>query len=156
MDDQVTKYLEGRYQHLLDFYDDFAARNVRYHQWSSIYVIVVSASLPILISIQSKYPWVTWMSMTLSASVAAVAALQSKFQFHRSWISFRSTWNSLLRERVLLENKIGDYAVSERPGALFVERIEALIDREYDDWQSSQKHLLGKDSVPDAADIQTG
>lgn len=137
----ISKYLTERYEDQIGWYDSKAARNQTiYHlmQWS---LIVLAAITPILI--EFKPPrlgagWVEWATVT-SAVVAILTAGLKTFKYQENWINYRTTCETLRKEKYFYEAGLGEYAGAEDKEALFVDRVESLISRENTMWVSTHR-----------------
>ncbi|MFZ2651816.1 MAG: DUF4231 domain-containing protein [Burkholderiaceae bacterium] len=135
MDDAaIKKYLAGDYAKAVKFYDDRACRAKRWFNGLSIYLSVVAALLiPIVAFAPAGLCW-RILAASLSASMVVSTALLAHFRCHENWLSYRGSWDSLERERRLFENGAGAYGSVADSGALFVERVEAILAREGTDF----------------------
>ena len=132
-DEEYERYLNGRYSHLVGFYDKRAQENKRWHRACSVFIIVVSGILAPLIStgLLSKHPMIGGF---LSASVVIATAISSHFQFNETWLNYRKTWDALKREPYLRDARVADYVNVADRNALFVERIESVASEEGNEW----------------------
>ena len=86
-------------------------------------VIVCAALIPLLSGLQATLPWLTG---SLGALIAVLEGLQQLNQYQQNWILYRSTCESLKREKYLYLAKAGPYAGVSDARALLAERIESL------------------------------
>jgi len=86
-------------------------------------VIVCAALIPLLSGLQATLPWLTG---SLGALIAVLEGLQQLNQYQQNWIRYRSTCESLKREKYLYLAKAGPYAGVSDARALLAERIESL------------------------------
>ena len=86
-------------------------------------VIVCAALIPLLSGLQATLPWLTG---SLGALIAVLEGLQQLNQYQQNWIRYRSTCESLKREKYLYLAKAGPYAGVSDARALLAERIEPL------------------------------
>lgn len=137
-----SQYLTDRYADQIDWYDRKAADNQRIFrllQWS---VIVLAAITPILIELDlddlivegfGHVPTLT------SAIVAILTAGLSTFKYQEHWINYRTTCETLRKEKHFYDAGLGDYRATDDREALFVDRVESLISRENTMWVSTHK-----------------
>lgn len=126
------KFLSERYRPEIGWYDTKSARNKRFYyaiQWS---VIVLSATIPVLIS--SLPINLKWITISLSIILAIGTAGLKTFKFQENWLNYRTIAESLKKELSFFEASIGDYQQAENKESLFVERVESLISRENTLW----------------------
>ena len=86
-------------------------------------VIVCAALIPLLSGLQATLPWLTG---SLGALIAVLEGLQQLNQYQQNWIRYRSTCESLKREKYLYLAKAGPYAGVSDARAILAERIESL------------------------------
>ncbi len=79
----------------------------------------------------------------LGVVVILIEGSHSLFQFHRNWLSYRSTCEQLKHEKYLWLANAGPYG-GEDSIALLAERIEELISKEHSKWVSSRKSSKNK------------
>lgn len=128
-DEQFRAYKEERYETQVRWYGAAAQRNKRYYlafQWA---VIVLSASLPVLISVTSP-----WVSIPMSILLAIGTAALKTFKFQEHWVNYRTIAEALERERRFFDAQLADYREAKDKKALFVERVEGLISGENALW----------------------
>ncbi len=136
----ISKYLTKRYEDQIAWYDSKASRNQTiYHlmQWS---LIVLAAITPVLIELKPQPPaaWVQWATVT-SAIVAILTAGLKTFKYQENWINYRTTCETLRKEKHFYDAGLGEYGSAEDKAALSVDRVESLISRENTMWVSTQK-----------------
>lgn len=69
-------------------------------------------------------------------------------KYKENWINYRTTAETLRKEIHFYRLGSGDYRDSEDREALFVERVESLISREYTLWLTTQRPKEEKKSSP--------
>ena len=74
----------------------------------------------------------------LGAEVVVVEAQQA-YQYHKNWITYRSTAESLKHEKYLYLARADAYAHSKNLLRLLAERIEGLISQEHARWISTRR-----------------
>ena len=134
-----SKYLSDRYEDQIAWYDKSAARNQMAYilmQWP---LIVLAAITPILIELDVKpLGWIHWATLT-SAVVAILTAGLKTFKYQENWITYRTTCETLRKEKHFYDAALGDYGTAQDKEALFVERVESLIARENSMWVGTHK-----------------
>ena len=137
----ISKYLTERYEEQIGWYDSKAARNQTiYHlmQWS---LIVLAAITPVLIELKPQLlvaGGVKWATITSAIVVMLTAGLKT-FKYQENWINYRTTCETLRKEKYFHEAGLGEYAGAEDKEALFVDRVESLISRENTMWVSTHR-----------------
>jgi hypothetical protein len=139
-DEDFQEYFKTRFQALLAFYDKRSMSNKRWHRGCALYILTVSSVLVPLISTGSFLADHKLLGGLLSATIVAVTAAASHFQFNDNWLSYRATWDALQREPHLRMAKLREYASTTDRNSLFVDRVESLASSEGREW-------LGRHSI---------
>ena len=133
-DEEFKAYHDGRYKEELNYYDRKANHNRRCYHVTSVYVLAVSITITPILTVEALKDIGAVVAALLAPTVALVAGIAAHFRFHENWLSFRKTWDALRHEAPWREAKIGDYKDAVDVNALFVERVEALISSEGQEW----------------------
>ena len=115
-------------------------------QWA---LIVLAAITPILIELDlnplghvaangEKGGVIQWATLT-SAIVAILTAGLKTFKYQENWINYRTTCETLRKEKHFYDAGLGAYATAADTEAIFVDRVESLISRENTLWLSTHK-----------------
>jgi hypothetical protein len=140
-EEAFSKYLKDRYENQIDWYDRKAARNqtiYRKLQWS---VVVLAAITPVLIELDldGLIEGLGHAPTLTSAVVAILTAGLNTFKYQETWINYRTTCETLRKERHFYDAGLADYGTANDKEALFVDRVESLISRENTMWVSAHK-----------------
>ena len=127
--EMFAAYVDGRYKHQVEWYDNRAQANKKRYSLVQWAVIILAASLPVLISVAP-----TGVTIPMSVLLAIGTAALKTFKFQENWLSYRTVAESLKKERHYYAAGVGDYGVAEDKEGLFVERVENLISRENTQW----------------------
>lgn len=130
------KYRTERYQPQVAWYDRAATRSRLFYQSLQVPMIVLSVSAPVLVA--SGEDWKI-VAIGVTAFVAAATSLLKVFKFQENWINYRSTAEALKKEIYFYEARVPIYRDTDDPEALFVERVESLIDGENTEWHNAQR-----------------
>jgi hypothetical protein len=103
-------------------------RRYVFFQWG---IIILSALAPILFLIEeiNKY-----IPVVVSILVTIFSAASKTFKFQEKWIEYRTTAESLKKEKHFFDFNLYEYGQCENKERLFVQRVEALISRENTRW----------------------
>ena len=138
-EESFSQYLKDRYQDQIDWYDRKAAHNQTIYRWMQWTLIALAAITPILIELDLEaLGWLQWATLT-SAVVAILTAGMKTFNYQENWINYRTTCETLRKERFFYDAGLGEYAGADDKEALFVDRVESLISRENTMWVSAHK-----------------
>jgi hypothetical protein len=139
---EFEKYLTSRYSSALQFYDRRACQNKWGYRALSVYIIIASAALAALGTINEPPQRV--LVAVLSPTIAIAMGVISLFQLQQNWLSYRATWDALKREPHLRTARLSDYSTTTDPNALFVHRVEALLSKEGAEWLNRQSRDEGQ------------
>ena len=134
-DEEFERYLKQRYECQVKWYDKRASHNKRYSQGFQWAAIIISASVPVLVTLMPDFKWIT---IILSIVLAITTAALKTFKFEENWISYRTVAESLKKEKYYYDARAIEYATAEDKKRLFVERVEALISSENTLWMAIQ------------------
>lgn len=143
--EHIQKYIDVDYARAIKFYDDRANSTKLTYRILSIYIITISALLTPLVAFAPDE--LLWRIVTalLTATIVIATGLLAHLKSHENWLTYRSSWDSLEREKRFFETRSGKYKDAEDPNVLFVEQIETIIAKEGSDFYS--RHAVkGKDS----------
>ncbi len=124
------------------YYSSNAAKYQTHYRRIKIALITLAAVIPVLVFIPGDPS-----RFVVAAAGVAIAVLEGWLllnQYGPLWVKYRTTAESLKRERWLLLSGAGDYkglAVEARMG-LLAERVEALLAEEQQAWTEAQKKAL--------------
>ena len=152
--DDVTfqKYLDEDFAEAVRFYDDRACEAKFWYRFMSVGAIFISFVLTLIIAFGKIETELRVVSVGLSALMSALTALLSHFKSHENWLSYRSSWDALLRERRFYETGSGEYKNATDKDTLFVERIEAILARESSEFYA--RHAKGEGEVKASATLK--
>lgn len=131
---KIKKFLEGRYKEQVDWYDQKAISNKKWNNILQILVIVVAAILPVSAVLEFKWP-----TVVLSAIVAIGTGILKFCKFEEHWHNYRTTCETLKKEKSYYDANIGEYKTAAEPEELFVERVENLISQAHTKWDTAVK-----------------
>ncbi len=140
------RYVADRYDDQVTWHDRKAVLNKRLYLsfQTAIVVLAVVTSVTTALDLQNFVaPW--WaIPVGASALVSIMTALQKVFQFQELWIGYRTTAESLRKERYLHLVRTGEYGFSDSPDRLFVERVENILSRQTSGWASQQSKTTNR------------
>jgi hypothetical protein len=126
----IDNFLAEDFAKALKFYDDRAKSSKRYYRILSIYLIVVSSLLTLLVAFSQNDLYCRIISAALSATIAIATGLLAHLKCQENWLSYRKSWDALERERRFYETGTSVYYDAEDKDILFVERVEAILSQE--------------------------
>jgi len=138
--EKFDRYLTDRYEDQINWYDRKSVWNQLWYKRLQWGLIVLSSITPILIAIDAlddKMVWLAAIPLTTATLVAIFTATIKTFSFQENWLNYRTTCETLRKEKFLYDAGAGAYARVTDKEALFVERVESLISRENTLWLAS-------------------
>jgi hypothetical protein len=146
MSEQLPAYLSERLDDQISWYGKRSAYNKLRFRICQLIVIVASAVIPIInlgVPLTDGDPiQALGITAILGAVITIVTALSQMDTYFETWVLYRTTGETLKRERFLYINNAADYsAVSgEAKNKLLVERVEAMLSSENSKFLSLQQH----------------
>jgi len=116
----------------IGWYNAKAKTNQQWYKALKLLQILFGALVPVVAAANGDKV----ILAALGAGVVVIEAIQQLYQFHRNWIAYRATCETLLREQHLYEVGGGDYASAPDRTVLLAERLETVISRETGEWAS--------------------
>ena len=150
----IKKYLADDYAKALKFYDDRARSSKTAYRAFSIYLIVASALLTVLVALAPDQECWRIITPALSATLVIATGMLAHLKSHENWLSYRASWDALERERRLFETASGPYRSVPDKAALFVERVEAVLAKEGADFFARHASVEKTDANPSTRDAQ--
>ena len=130
----IKKYLAEDYAKALTFYDNRARSSKTVYRVFSVYLIVASSVLTLLVALAPDQELWRITTAALSATLAVAAGMLAHLKSHENWLSYRASWDAIERERRLFETGSGPYCSFPDKASLFVERVEAVLTKEGTDF----------------------
>ena len=128
------EYIERRLEDQISWYGDKAAWNQKWFKRLQVIVIVAAALIPFVSGLAATDSiWDEFIVGALGVLVAALTALLGLYKFQENWIQYRSTCESLKREKHVFLAGVSPYSGDEA-FELLVERVESLISSEHTNW----------------------
>lgn len=131
------EYIEKRLQDQIDWYDNKSLDNQKKFKRLRIAEIVAAALIPFLsglvLSIHSFSLTGTIIVGVLGIAVTIIASILSLGRHQEHWIEYRTTCESLKKEKFLFQTGVEPYT-SEDAFHLLVQRVETLVSKENTNW----------------------
>ena len=127
--ERFNEYIRTRYEPQVNWYDKKSIHNKWLTYLLQIPVLILAAITPILAALE--YITITIVS---SAFVAAGLVILKFCKFEGLWHTYRTTCETLKKEKVHHDMLTDVYTKAENPDKLFVERVEAIISKEHTRW----------------------
>lgn len=122
-------YLKDRYEKQIIWYDEKSRHNQWWAMVCQITIIILSAVTPVFAALEFKWP-----TIIASAMVAALVGILRYCKFEEYWQNYRTTCETLKKEKIIFDSKISPYDKADDPTKLFIERVESMISKENTEW----------------------
>lgn len=130
----AEEYLKVRLEDEIKWYDDKSKTNKYRHLAFRSIEIICAAAIPFLAGYaRGGAEWVALAIGFLGVIVATCAGAASLFQFQEHWIKYRTTAESLKKEKYLYLTR-GEPYNEENPLPTLVQRVETLVSQENTNW----------------------
>jgi hypothetical protein len=134
------KYLKERYYDQLSYYDKASVKNQKRYRRFQWILIILSAMTPILAALDGKWFSLQIAVIAVSAIVAILTTSLKTFQYQELWVNYRATHEQLKPEIHYYEFAVGPYSqAGVDKEAMFVTRVETILDKEHQGWPSAKK-----------------
>lgn len=126
----------------IDWYHCASARARLYYSLAKGTELLAATAIPILaISGVTDANLKIWAAI-LGSIVTLSAAWQSVCQWHSKWVSWRSTWQDLISERILFQEKGGPYEKEAEPDKVLAKNLCAILKREFSEWRENRNSTV--------------
>jgi hypothetical protein len=125
----LDKYLNDRYDKELNWYDAKSIHNQKWAKRYQVTIIILSVLTPVFAASGLKWP-----TLISSISLSVAVGILKYCKFEELWQSYRTTCETLKKEKVLFESKISPYDKSDAPVKMFIIRAESMISKENTAW----------------------
>ena len=131
------QYLQERLEPQIDWYDSKSLRNQRIFKRLRMVEIVAAALIPLISGAMLSDPRIHLLSAIIIALLGVTIAITAGFlslgQYQEHWIEYRTTCESLKKEKFLFQTRVEPYN-GETAFALLVQRVETLVSKENTNW----------------------
>lgn len=132
----ADEYVKDRLEDQIGWYDRKSLSAQRNFKYVRVAEITCAAVIPLLAGYaDSTHPSIGVTIGVLGAVVAILAGLLGLYQFEHHWVEYRTTCESLKKEKYLFltASEPYDQEADER-FALLVQRVETLVSKENTNW----------------------
>ncbi len=145
MSEQLPPYIRERLDEQISWYGKKSSYNKLRFRICQLIIIVSSAVIPIInlgIPLFGSDPFkALGITAILGGVITIVTALSQMDAYFETWVLYRTTGETLKRERFLYINSAADYSAlsGEAKNKLLVERVEAMLSSENSKFLSLQQ-----------------
>jgi hypothetical protein len=140
----IQDYIKDRLEPRINWYDNQSKVNMNRYNSLQVLTLGISAIIPLINVVSGEFV-IRIISALLGGLIAAITGILQLSKAHESWILYRSTAETLIREYNLFMLKSGDYSednVKEesKRNNIFVDRCEAIMSTEENKYFSLRQH----------------
>jgi hypothetical protein len=130
----ADEYLEARLDAEIEWYDRKSANNKLANTVCRVVEITCAALIPLLAGYTKQGPpYLSIATGALGVAVAIAAGISALLKFQEQWIKYRTTAESLKKEKYLFLTKVEPYNTDD-PLPMLVQRVETLVSQENTNW----------------------
>lgn len=137
-------YMKQRVDYQIKWYNENSILNQNEFKKLRIAEIFLAASIPVITTISALFTGWMWLGTLLVAIIggliAIIAGLSGMHRRQELWINYRTTCESLRREKLFFQTQSAPYEDQADSFKLFVERIESLLSKENTNWPKLVEH----------------
>lgn len=127
--EHFNKYLKERYDDQVNWYRKKSAHNQDWAKRVQIVILICSLATPV-----SAFLGQTVLTIFFSSLVSVLLAGSRYYKFDELWERYRTTRETLKKEKYMYEYSVGPYENAIDKEKLFVERVEHEISKENTEW----------------------
>ena len=127
---------EERLEDQINWYDARSQQAQRRFKLMKGLVLVIAAAIPVVAAFEAP----VYVAGVLGAAVVVIEGLLHTYQYHTTWLTYRSASEALKREKYLYLARADVYSRSQDPLRLLSRRIEGLIAQEHGRWIATLQH----------------
>ena len=137
------EYLKNRLDDQINWYDRKSSQNQKTYKRLQFVLIISAASVPFISGYVDNLSYLQYLLGGIGVLIAAVTGLLSLYKFQEIWTTYRTTCESLRREKFLYLTKTDPY-IEKNAFNLLVQRVEALLAKENSSWVEVMKKTEGQ------------
>jgi hypothetical protein len=127
-------YLKDRYEDQVKWYDKKSMYNQKWAKRFQVAIITLSSLTPISAALS-----LTYCTIVFSLVLTILFGISRYYQFDELWKKYRTTCETLKKERYKQMYSIGEYESVDDKEKLFIERVESEISKENTEWITIMK-----------------
>lgn len=131
------EYLKSRVNDQINWYSKKSTFNQKRYKSLFVLQLIFSSSIPVLVIFSNNF-YLKIIIAILGALVTAVNSVIVAFKYFENWTNYRTTAESLKKEKYFFTTKTGIYKNDDFN--LFVKNIENLISKENNIWRRELKN----------------
>ena len=138
----ANEYITQRLNDQIGWYERKSFSNQYWYKWLRMAQFVTAALVTFCTAyLTSAIPLTKIVIGLFGVSIAVITATLDLFRFQERWIEYRTTCESLKKEKILFQTDSEPYTSDPRSNfRLLVQRVEALISKEHSNWAHQIHH----------------
>jgi len=128
--ENFDEYIKERWEDQKKWYGNKSGSAKKWHLRFQIAIIIGAVLVTLLTNSNVSRIVVS----SIASIVVVLVAIPQLMKFEENWIHYRTTAESLKREKFFFDTLTGPYSNSANPQQDFVERVESLISVEHQAW----------------------
>ncbi len=151
----IQDYIKNRLEPRITWYDRQSRVNMNRYNSLQVSTLGISAIIPVINVVGgTDFDFaIRILSAFLGGLIAAITGILQLSKAHESWILYRSTAETLIREYNLFMLKVGDYSddntkEESRRNSIFIDRCEAIMSTEENKYFSLRQHQQQQQQKP--------
>ena len=133
-----SEYIKNRVDNQINWMELKSKSNQQRYKILKIVEIVSAAAIPFLVGFHNIHNIFPILTGLLGVLIVLLNGIQQLYKYQENWLIYRTTIEALHREKMLFENRAGNYT-DENAFQRFVENVEGLLANENKIWHSTVK-----------------
>lgn len=122
-------YLKDRFGKEVIWYDTKSLHNEKWAKKYQVAIIILSVLTPVFAASALR-----WLTLISSVSLSVAVGILKYYKFEELWQNYRTTCETLKKEKMLFDTRISPYDKSDDPMKMFITRVESMISKENTTW----------------------
>lgn len=134
------QYVEQRLDDQIGWFDRKSGLHQSRFKLLKLLEIIAAAAVPVLVALGQEGG-----AAVSGALVVVISGVLLLYKFDETWVSYRSTWSTLLREKMLHETGVEPYDDAVTRYERLVRRVEGILSAESAAWTEIRVQTTGSE-----------
>ena len=143
----TDEYFRERLDDQINWYDKKSTSNQNKYKILKVIDIVVAAAIPVIGYFTTSELMFKKFAGVMSAVIIIISGIQMLFRFQENWVKYRTTSESLKREKYLFLTRSKPYNIEE-PFHILVANVENLLSKENTNWSKYINGASANEKAP--------
>lgn len=132
----ADEYISQRLENQIDWYDRKSQSAQKWYKRLRLVEFLCAATIPFCVGLVTDERMYLQITVgILGVMIAIITAVQGLYQWNEDWIQYRTTCESLKKEKYLFLTCAEPYDHEEKENLnLLVQRVETLVSKENTNW----------------------